>query len=51
MDAAIDDPGAAVASDAAHFIAAESVAGVDADADDIAGLDGFGDDLFEWIHR
>ena len=47
MDAAVDDPGSALAGDAADFVAAEGVAGVDADADDVAGLDGFGDDLFD----
>jgi hypothetical protein len=47
VDAAVDDPGSALAGDAADFVAAEGVAGVDADADDVAGLDGFGDDLFD----
>jgi hypothetical protein len=47
MDAAIDDPGSAFSGDAADFIAAEGVAGVDADADDVAGLDGFGEDLLK----
>ncbi len=47
MDAAVDNPGSAFACDAADFVAAEGVAGVDADSDDVAGLDGFGDDLFE----
>jgi hypothetical protein len=49
VDAAVDDPGSALAGDAAYFVAAEGVAGVDADADDVAGLDGFGDDLFEGL--
>jgi hypothetical protein len=47
VDAAVDDPGSAFAGDAADFVAAEGVAGVDADADDVAGLDGFRDDLLE----
>jgi hypothetical protein len=47
VDAAIDDPGSAFSGDAADFIAAEGVAGVDADADDVARLDGFRDDLLE----
>jgi hypothetical protein len=47
VDAAVDDPGSALAGDAADLVAAEGVAGVDADADDVAGLDGFGDDLLE----
>jgi hypothetical protein len=47
VDAALDDPGSAFSGDAADFVAAEGVAGVDADADDVAGLDGFGEDLLE----
>ena len=47
MDAAVDDPGSALSSDAAYFVAAKSVAGVDADADEVAGLDGFGEDLLD----
>ncbi|WP_433984761.1 hypothetical protein RBB78_09865 [Tunturiibacter empetritectus] len=47
VDAAVDDPGSAFAGDAADLVAAEGVAGVDADADDVAGLDGVGDDLFD----
>ena len=47
VDAAVDDPGSALAGDAADFVAAQGVAGVDADADNVAGLDGFGGDLFE----
>ena len=47
MDAAVDDPGSALASDAPDFVSAKGVAGMDADADDVAGLDGFGGDLFE----
>ena len=49
VDAAVDDPCAAGAGHATHLIAAQSVAGVDADADDVAGLDAFGDDLFEGL--
>jgi hypothetical protein len=47
VDAAVDDPGAALAGHAADLVAAQGVAGVDADADDVAGLDAFGDDLLE----
>jgi hypothetical protein len=49
VDAAVDDPGSAFAGDAADFVTAEGVAGMDADADDVAGLDGFGGDLFEGL--
>jgi hypothetical protein len=47
VDTAVDDPATALAGHAAYFVAAKGVAGVDADADDVTGLDGFGDDLFE----
>ena len=47
VDAAVDDPGTALAGDATDLVAAEGVAGVNADADDVAGLDGFGDDLLD----
>jgi hypothetical protein len=47
VDAAVDDPSSTFAGDAADFVAAERVAGVYADADDVAGLDGFGEDLLE----
>ncbi len=47
VDAAVDDPGSALAGHAADLVAAQGVAGVDADADDVAGLDGVGDDLLE----
>jgi hypothetical protein len=47
VNATVDDPGAALASDAADFVAAKGVPSVHADADDIAGLDGFGSDLLE----
>ena len=40
MDAAEDDPGAALARRASDLVAAQGVAGVDADADDVAGRDG-----------
>jgi hypothetical protein len=49
VDAAVDDPGSALAGDAAYFVAAEGVTGVDADADDVAGLDGCGEDLLEGL--
>ena len=38
MNAAVDHVGAALAGDFAQFHAAQSVAGVDADSDDIPGL-------------
>jgi hypothetical protein len=47
VDTAVDDPGSALAGDASDFVAAERVAGVDADADNVAGLDGFGSNLLE----
>src|ERR1700733_5477266 len=49
VNAAVDDPCSAGAGHAADLVAAQCVAGVDADADDVAGLDGFGDDLFEGL--
>lgn len=49
MDSTVDDPGSAFAGDAADFVAAEGVAGVNADADDVADLNGFGDDLFDGL--
>jgi hypothetical protein len=49
VDAAVDDPGSALAGDAAYFVAAEGVTGVHADADDVAGLDGCGEDLLEGL--
>ena len=47
VNAAIDDPCAAGASHAADRVSAQGVAGVDADADDVAGMNGLGDDLLE----
>ena len=47
MDPAVDDPGSALAGHAAYLIAAQGVAGVDADADDVTGLDGAGIDGFD----
>jgi hypothetical protein len=49
VDSTVDDPGSAFAGDAADFVAAEGVAGVNADADDVADLNGFGDDLFDGL--
>ena len=49
VNAAIDDPSSTFAGDAADFVAAESVAGVDADADDVAGLNGFWEDLLDGL--
>jgi hypothetical protein len=49
VDATVDDPGSAFTGYAAYFIATEGVAGVDTDADDVAGLDGFGEDLLEGL--
>ena len=47
VNAAVDDPGAAAARHAADRISAQSIAGVHADANDVAGLDGLGHDLLE----
>ena len=47
MNAAVDDPRAAAARHLADGIAAQGIAGVDAYADDVARLDGFGNDLLE----
>ncbi len=47
VNAAVDDPRAAAARHPAHLVAAQSVAGVDADADNVAGLNGLRDDLLE----
>ena len=49
VDAAVDDRCAAFVGEAAYFVAAESVAGVDADAYDVAGLDGGGVDLLDGL--
>ena len=47
VNAAINDPGAAAASHAADSVSAERIAGVHADADDVAGLNGLGHNLLE----
>ena len=47
VNSAIDDPGAAGAGHAADGVAAQGIAGVDADADDVAGLNGLGHNLLE----
>ena len=47
VNAAVDDPGAAAARHAADGISAQGIAGVHADADDVAGLNGFGHNLLE----
>ena len=47
VNAAIDDPGAALARHLADLVAAQSVAGVDADADDVPGLNAVGIDLLQ----
>ncbi len=47
VNSAVDDPGAAGARHAADRVAAQGVAGVDADADDVAGLNGLGHNLLE----
>ncbi len=49
VDAAVDDPCAALAGHAPDLVAAQGVAGVDADADDVAGMNGLGYDLFEGL--
>src|SRR6202012_4923690 len=46
-NAAIDDPSATAASHAAHLIAAQGVARVHADTNNVAGLNRFRDDLLE----
>jgi len=47
VDAAVDDVGTARFCRASHFIPAQAVQRVDADADDIAGTDGAEVDLLE----
>jgi hypothetical protein len=47
VNAAVDDPCAALARYAAHLVSAKSVAGVDADADDVSGGDGVRDNLLQ----
>ena len=52
VDAAIDDGGAALFRELADFIAAQRIAGMDADADDVAGLYLGGVDLLDrFIHQ
>ena len=51
VNAAEHDPGAAFARDAADLVAAQRVAGVDADADDVAGLDRCGIEHFQRFVR
>ena len=52
VNAAIYHPGAALASHSSHLISAQSVAGMDADSDNIAGLNGIWINLFErFIHQ
>ncbi len=47
VNSAIDHPGAAAASHAADRVSAQGIAGVDADANDVAGLNRLGHNLFE----
>ena len=47
VNAAVDHPGAACARHAADLVAAQCIAGVHADADNVAGLDGLGVDLLQ----
>ena len=47
VDSAVDDGGSALTGDASHLIAAKRIAGVDADADNIADSYRFRVDLFE----
>ena len=49
VDAAIHDPGSAFTRHASDFHAAQSIAGMDADANDIAGLNEFGLNLFKGL--
>ena len=51
VDPAVDDRGAARASQRADLVAAQGVAGVDADADDIAGLHGIHLERLECLVR
>ena len=47
VNAAEDHPGAALPRDPPHLMAAQRIGGVDADADDVAGLDGLGYNGFQ----
>ena len=47
MDAAINDGCTAVARHAANGVSAEGVAGMDADADDVPGMNALRDDLLQ----
>ena len=47
MDATVNNPGSAFAGDATDFVAPEGVASVDTDADDVARMDRFGEDLLQ----
>ena len=47
VNAAVDDPGAALARQLPDFVAAARIARVNADADDVAWLDGGGVDRIE----
>jgi hypothetical protein len=47
MNSAVDDPGSPLAGHSADFIAAKSIPRVNADADDISGLNALGHNLFQ----
>ena len=47
VNAAVDHPRAPAAGDATHLIPAQSIAGMNADADDVAGVDRFRNDRLE----
>ncbi len=52
MDSAVDDPGAAGTRHAAYLVAAQGIAGVDANAHNVARLDGLRNNLFErFVHE
>lgn len=51
MNAAVNDPRTSLACDAAHFVPAQCDAGVDTNANDIAGLNGLGNELLKhFVH-
>ncbi len=51
VNAAVDDPGSAFSGDATDFIAAEGVAGVNADADDVHRAGWIWEGFVRWTHR
>ena len=49
MNATVDDPGSAFSRHAADGVSAQCVAGVDADSDDVAGMDALRNNLFQGL--